>query len=49
MCKGRMKFPQIGRVKNPQLVGVVKGCSLGWPLSLLVGARAVVPVVVLMG
>jgi len=44
-----MKFPQIGRVKNPQMVGVVTGCSLGWPPSLLVGARDVVPVVVVMG
>jgi hypothetical protein len=48
-CKGRMKFPQTGRVKNPQMVGVVKGFCLGWPPCLLVGALGVVPPVVLMG
>ncbi|MGY0711773.1 glycosyltransferase [Azospirillum argentinense] len=45
VCKGRMKFPRIGRVKNPQMVGVFKGCCLGWPPFLLVGAPDVVPVV----
>lgn len=48
-CKGRMNFPQIGRVKNPQMVGVVKCFCLGWPPCLLVGAHGVVPPVVLTG